>query len=226
MLQHMEHVFDLHRVGFGSLQLALSSDGISAQPAISDRGLRQHLESHRIFLVAEHYPQSPFVVRHVHLPSDPKHLLVVNLFYVLGRSGDPAGVAQVLVKDVEEALHMVGNLAAQPPAHLLADRGWQVEVIGLRQSSQARHRGFFVPRFQIECGEDVRVCAESRPLQNGFEAHAAGQDQADLASMLLPVLAQPAQELVRSALAFRRDAVVVPFEQPVDEDGQLIKSER
>ena len=61
--------------------------------------------------------------------------------------------------------------------------------------------------------------------QDRLQADAAGEDQADAASMGLAVLAEPAHELVRACRRSGSDAVVIPLEQPVDEDRQLVDGE-
>ena len=59
-------------------------------------------------------------------------------------------------------------------------------------------------------------------LQDRLQAHAAGEDQTNPALMFLTVLAQPTQELVHRLPSLRRDAVVIPLEQTIDENRQLV----
>ena len=52
-----------------------------------------------------------------------------------------------------------------------------------------------------------------------------GEDEAYPVSVVLAVLAQPAQEFVDILFSPRRDAVVVILEHPVDEDRKLVDCE-
>ena len=70
----------------------------------------------------------------IHLSADAEHLVGVHALHIFHRGFAPAGAAQVLVEVVEELLHVVGDLASQPAAHLPADAKGKVEAVGLRQS--------------------------------------------------------------------------------------------
>ena len=228
VFEQEKHVLDRHRIAPALaplLELAIPVDDITPQPAATDRGFGQDLQGGAIPLPSQHHLQPALVVLQVHLSADAEHLGGVHALHVFHRGFFPAGAAQVLVEVVEELLHVVGDLTPQPAAHLPADGEGKVEAVGLRQGREAGGRGLVVPGLQIEGRVDVRVGAEPGLCQDRLQAHAAGEDQANAASMCLAVLAEPAQELIRRPPPLRGDAVVSPLEQPVDQNRQLVDCE-
>ena len=131
----------------------------------------------------------------------------------------------MFVKTIEELLHMMGNVAAQAVAHVSPNIGGKIEGVALGQRREAVRGGLLVPRLEIERGEDVRVSAEARLPEDRLEAHASREDHGDAASMVLGAPPKPRQERVGRLPAFRRDAVVLPLEEPVDENRQLVERE-
>ena len=67
--------------------------------------------------------------------------------------------------------------------------------------------------------------AESSLPEDGLKPHTAGEEHDNPAAVRLAVPTQPGHEFVHCLLALWRHAVVLPLEQPVDQDRQLVNRE-
>ena len=158
----------------------------------------------------------------VNLATDAQHLVQIDPLDVFGQGLLPSGAPKVIMKLVEIDLYMVWDAASESPTHELRDLGRKIDFIRFSQGGQAADGSMFVPWMQVVGREDVGVSAQAGLLQQRFKSDAAGEDHGHAPAMGLAVAAQPAQKRVREHPSFRRDAIRVALEQPVDEDGQFV----